>query len=82
MEPYDNYIPEFFLKSLKNPYLQEIAVPFFMYKCVTPLRYYSTIAITMATIRRLLPKGKISARQPPKIIQVLFGRFKKKGTDK
>lgn len=75
MEKYN--VPQFFLHTLKNPWLEAIAVPYFLYKLLTPLRYYSTVKITMIAIRRLLPKGVIGPRATPKIIEKIYGKYKK-----
>lgn len=75
MESYN--VPQFFLATLKNPFFEVIAVPYFLYKLLTPLRYWSTIAITMFAIRRWMPLGRIQARPTPKIIQKIYGTYKR-----
>ena len=70
-------MPQFLLGTLKNPWLEVIAVPYFLYKCLTPFRYYSTVVITMMAIRRLMPKGVIGPRPTPKIIQKIYGSYKR-----
>lgn len=46
-------------KPLKNPHLGSFAFAVIIYKLVTPLRYLSTVSLSVPIIKNLVKLGKI-----------------------
>lgn len=77
------HFPDVVIKPLRSPSVGHLAIALALYKIVSPLRYLSTVALTVPAIKLLVRAGKIKpVPSREKIKRIVTNRIRRKRGEK